>query len=160
MNSLSLPDNLPEVIQDAMEVTLRLGERCLWVDKYCIDHHNPTREKAEIAAMDLIPEQAQVTIFAAAGLDQKFGLLGVNGGPREKQAIAHINGVQLASTLTYSMETVKSSKWYSKGWAHQEAVLSHRRLFFYESISANTQQWVSLTLCRTGGHPPFSRGVT
>jgi hypothetical protein len=149
-NSLSLPSNVPAVVQDAMEVTLKLGERYLWIDKYCINHHDLTSERTEIAAMDLIYEQARVAIFAAAGLDEKFGLIGVNDKRREKQTTTIINGVQLASTLRHPLETVKTSKWCTRAWTHQEALLSHRRLFFTEEqvyfICNGMECWESLNV--------------
>jgi len=72
-------DNLSKTIEDAMKVTLRLGERYLWVDKRC---HDKNKLEDEILNMHSIYEQAKVTIFAAAVEDENYGLLGVCSTPR------------------------------------------------------------------------------
>lgn len=125
--------NLTKAIRDAIEVTRRLGERYLWVDKFCIDQENLDKNKDQILDMGLIYECAEVTIFAVYGQDGNFGLPGVNGTPRRVQASALIKGMQFASTLGHSFSIVRNSKWSTRSWTHQEAILSHWRLFSRKS---------------------------
>jgi hypothetical protein len=52
----SLPHNLPLTIRDAMIVTLRIGLRYLWVDRYCIDQNNADEKHNIIKNMNAICE--------------------------------------------------------------------------------------------------------
>jgi hypothetical protein len=122
-------DDLSKTIEDAMKVTLKLGERYLWVDKRCLDQNRP---KDEIQSMSSIYGQAKVAIFAAAGEDEKYGLPGVSSRPRRRQATALIKGIQFASTLKHPFTAVTQSRWSERCWTHPEAVLCPRRLFFTE----------------------------
>ncbi|KAJ4857180.1 heterokaryon incompatibility protein (HET) domain-containing protein [Trichoderma breve] len=103
-----LPAQLPLLIRDAMVITQAMGFRYLWVDRYCIDQNNSTVKHGQIRQMGAIYSNAEVTIIAAAGQDENYGLSG------DPQA------------------AIKSSKWSTRGWTFQEAVLSRRRLVFTE----------------------------
>jgi hypothetical protein len=46
-NDGELKNNIPATIQDAIDITRRLGKRFLWVGSLCIDQKNPC-EKAEL----------------------------------------------------------------------------------------------------------------
>jgi hypothetical protein len=129
---VELPPNIPNVIREAMAVTLGLNERYLWVDKYCIDKSNPQAEKEQIQNMGLIYEGAQVTVFAASGHDDNFGLPGVTVVARKLQSSGLIEGVLFASTLSNPLDLVNNSTLSTRGWTYQEVVLSKRRLFFTE----------------------------
>ncbi|CAO2657088.1 Nn.00g058910.m01.CDS01 [Neocucurbitaria sp. VM-36] len=74
----------PQTILDAVEVTKRLGERYLWVDRTCIDQSNLEEKKFLISKMDAIYEGAEFTIVCAAG-DARSGLPGVCSTPRLPQ---------------------------------------------------------------------------
>ncbi|KAF1840365.1 HET-domain-containing protein [Cucurbitaria berberidis CBS 394.84] len=74
----------PQTILDAVEVTKRLGERYLWVDRTCIDQSNLEEKMFLISKMDAIYEGAEFTIVCAAG-DARTGLPGVNTTPRRPQ---------------------------------------------------------------------------
>ncbi|PVH80605.1 HET-domain-containing protein [Cadophora sp. DSE1049] len=87
-NIISLPDTLPAVIKDAIEVTKNLGLSYLWVDRYCIDQKNPVEKHDQIQKMNLIYTGAAVTIIAAAGDDGAHGLPGVANRSRHPQPSA------------------------------------------------------------------------
>ncbi|GAB1318003.1 hypothetical protein MFIFM68171_08213 [Madurella fahalii] len=74
----------PPTILDAVEVTKRLGEKYLWVDRLCIDQSNQEEKQFLISKMDAIYEGAEFTIIAASG-DARIGLPGVGKTPRAKQ---------------------------------------------------------------------------
>jgi hypothetical protein len=48
------PEGLPQTIADAMTVTLKIGLRYLWVDRYCIDQSNAEEKHDIIRNMDAI----------------------------------------------------------------------------------------------------------
>ena len=76
---------LSAVILDATQVTRALGYGYLWVDRYCIDQSDPREMHNQISRMDLIYSNSEVTIVAAAGIDESAGLPGV-GARRQKPA--------------------------------------------------------------------------
>ncbi|OPB45444.1 hypothetical protein A0O28_0076540 [Trichoderma guizhouense] len=126
-----LPAELPLLIRDAMAVTRAMGFRYLWVDRYCIDQNNSTVEHGQIRQMDAIYSNAEVTIIAAAGQDENYGLSGV-GRHRPATQMVHIGDVAVVWTLKDPQAAIKSSKWSTRGWTFQEAILSRRRLVFTE----------------------------
>jgi hypothetical protein len=50
----SLPRNLPQTIRDALTVTLNIGQRYLWVDRYCIDQNDASEKHNSIRNMNAI----------------------------------------------------------------------------------------------------------
>jgi len=52
----ALPHEMPSTISDAMEVTLKLGWRYLWVDRYCINQDDEHEKHNIIRNMDAICE--------------------------------------------------------------------------------------------------------
>jgi hypothetical protein len=80
--------------------------------------------------MDLMYQNAQITIVASAGEDPTHGLPGVSAGDRSTQACATIGKHFLVSTPSNPQESILSSKWKTRAWTYQEALFSRRRLFF------------------------------
>ena len=68
--------------------------------------------------------------MAAAGEDKTYGLPGVGETSRTPQATASLNRLCVISTITDPHASIRSSRWASRGWTFQEAVLSRRCLFF------------------------------
>ncbi|KAF3058642.1 hypothetical protein GL218_05372 [Daldinia childiae] len=81
-NSLLLPDTLPLVVTDAIIVTKRLGFQYLWVDKFCIAQHQSEVKHRQIMHMDAVYANSELTIIAAAGEDENYGLPGVSSRSR------------------------------------------------------------------------------
>lgn len=124
-----LPEKLPRTIKDAITVTLKLGFRYLWVDRYCIGRR-PGELQAQILKMDLIYQNAQITIIACAGENPDYGLPGVSLRERQLQAHASFGKHIMVSALSDPRILIKSSKWSSRAWTYQEGLLSLRRLVF------------------------------
>ncbi|KAH8691708.1 heterokaryon incompatibility protein-domain-containing protein [Phaeosphaeriaceae sp. PMI808] len=127
--SSTLPSLLPDVIEDAITVTLALGFRYLWVDKYCIDQNNPAKHE-ELQLMDAIYRCSELTIVAAAGENESAGLPGVNATPRRTQPLMEHGNIRLISTMAHPQHSIKKSKWMTRGWTLQEGILARRRLVF------------------------------
>jgi len=128
-----LPELVPQVINDAIEVTRKLHYRYLWVDRYCIPQHNNDEKRAQIQLMGTIYKSAQATIIAAAGADATFGLPGAGFRRRRWQPRAIVGQHILCSTLPDPKLVISRSKWMSRGWTYQEAMLSRRRIIFIEN---------------------------
>ncbi|KAI0858024.1 heterokaryon incompatibility protein-domain-containing protein [Xylaria cubensis] len=122
-----LPVSLPRVISDAISVTMALGYRYLWVDKYCIDQNNDFIKHDQIRQMHIIYEKAELTIVAACGLDQNDGLTGVST-PRSGMMI-NLGNASL-SWVTDPQQSIRDSRWSTRGWTFQEGAFARRRLVF------------------------------
>lgn len=129
-NRLLLPARLSAVISDAIRVTKALGFQYLWVDRFCIDQENPNDKHQQIKQLDYIYENADLTVVAAAGADETYGLPGVGQTPRTPQRTAKFNGMSVITTMKDPHYSIRSSRWASRGWTFQEATLSRRRLVF------------------------------
>lgn len=129
-----LPNEVPRLIDDAIEVTCRLGYRCLWVDHYCIPQDDDMEKHVQVQRMNLIYGSSAITIVAAAGKDPAHGLPGVRKNPRSEQRVIRIGNRILVSTNLSIRDQVLSSNWNTRGWTFQEAYLSTRRLVFTEHM--------------------------
>ncbi|KAF2670207.1 HET-domain-containing protein, partial [Microthyrium microscopicum] len=130
LQSNKLPPRTAQVIEDSIVVVLKLQVRYLWVDKYCIHQWNTDEKHRQIQNMNSIYEGAIATIVAAAGDDASYGLPGVNGKSRKKQPTAELGCVSLISSLPQLPIVLAETKWATRGWTYQEAILSKRCLFF------------------------------
>lgn len=126
----SLPSNIPAVIEDAITLSIKLGLRYLWVDRYCIPQDNLQQRLKQIKHMDLVYKSAEITIIAAAGCDPLYGLPGVGSRPRIPQPAVKVQDKLLVSSLPNPMEEIKTSKWMKRAWTYQEGILSRRRVIF------------------------------
>jgi hypothetical protein len=126
------PEAFPAVVQDAVEVSRKLGLRYLWVDRLCIDQSNFAEKQFLISKMAWIYECAEFTIVAAAGSDAKHGFPGVCSVRVElPQPEIHVSpGLTLISSMGDPHIAIKQSAWSTRGWTYQEGVLSNRRLVF------------------------------
>ncbi|KAN0099232.1 HET domain containing protein, partial [Hyaloscypha variabilis] len=134
-NLNKLPELLPNTIRDAIFVAKELGYRYLWVDRYCIDQSNEEEKACQCGKMDLIYQNAELTIIAAVGEDPNYGLPGVSLRKRKPQhwtTCSKIGKQFLISTSSCSKAVVVGTTWNTRAWTYQEALLSRRRLVFTE----------------------------
>ncbi|KAK7959201.1 heterokaryon incompatibility protein-domain-containing protein [Apiospora aurea] len=150
----SLPEPLPRVINDAINVVIALGFNYLWVDKYCIQGNDKHLIHRQINQMDRVYRNAALTLIAAAGKDEDYGLPGVSTAVRLKHwrtcssasehcrinsepslptdRLREIKGgmVEISSTVSDLQRVILNSWWATRAWTLQEALLSRRRLIF------------------------------
>jgi len=147
-DSLHLPDKAPPVIEDAISLTKLLGLRYLWVDQYCIPQDDPQAKIGQINRMEDIYANSCLTIVAAAGDGPECGLPGISRpvffsapegkfyvGPFSLTNVRAVSPVQIVmpqTTIDVEGEIMRS-KWNTRGWTYQEAILAKRRLVFSES---------------------------
>ncbi|CZR68832.1 uncharacterized protein PAC_18732 [Phialocephala subalpina] len=124
-----LGHGLPPTIEDSITVTLKLGYRYLWIDRYCINQQNNEQAMSQIQQMDSIYKDSEVTIVAAAGVGPGYGLPGVSR-PRRPQSIVNLGQLQLINPGSIAREVLRESRWSTRGWTFQEAYLSKRRIIF------------------------------
>ncbi|KAI1414811.1 HET-domain-containing protein [Hypoxylon sp. FL1857] len=132
-NSFSLQD-APATIRDAVEVTLNIGYRYLWVDRYCIDQNHSAERDTEIQQMSRIYNGASLTVIAAAGSDPDYGLPGVSKPRKQRPPAKTISGWSMTGFPDNPCELIQSSVWISRAWTYQESLLSKRRLYFTDQV--------------------------
>jgi hypothetical protein len=118
------------VVTDSIAVTKALGYNYLWIDKYCINQGDKAIKHMQIRHMDSVYEAAEITIVAAAGEDEDFGLPGLTVRPRTQQPVANVGDLSIICTMRDPHESIHRSRWSTRGWTYQEALLSRRRLVF------------------------------
>jgi hypothetical protein len=126
----ALPLKLSQVVEDCITVTKALGYQYLWIDKFCIDQNAADLKHEQIQQMDAIYQNSDLTIVAASGSDETYGLPGVNTTNRTRQLIARFGDVTVLQMPQDPHEAIAQAHWSSRGWTFQEAVLSRRRLVF------------------------------
>ena len=111
-------DELPRVIQDAIELTKRLGEKYIWIDSLCIVQNDDGVKSKLISKMNLVYKHAFLTIFAATGEDANAGLPGLQPDSRRPlQATASI-GPGLGLVYPLSHASLGMSAWGGRGWTY------------------------------------------
>ena len=121
--------HMPQVIEDAMTVCTRLGERYLWVDRLCIVQDDPIDKSNQIEAMDDIYSTARLVLIAACGEDMDSGLYGISRPRHEIQKCEDVSGLHIRNAVQESLNN-PLALWQTRGWTYQEAVLAKRCLYF------------------------------
>lgn len=136
-----LPKTLPQMIQDTLNVTVRLDHRYLWVDWFCIDQCHSTDKAFQIQQMASIYSHACITLCALVDYPA-LSLPGVSRPCSVSGSFRFQNATYISLPSPDSLvNIIKESTWNSRGWTFQEAMLSKRCLFF-------TDKQVSL-VCRS-----------
>ncbi|KAH8165698.1 hypothetical protein CIB48_g2509, partial [Xylaria polymorpha] len=148
----ALPAKLSPVVEDSIQVTLMLGYRYLWVDKYCVDNQNKATKRRQLMHMDSVYMNAELTIVAAAGPDESYGLPSLSKKRPFHQFSFHGDSFTLTSTLPLPHHSIINSHWSTRGWTYQEAILSRRRLVFtddqlyFECLGSGSQTLIRPSL--------------
>lgn len=104
------------LVTDAMNLVADMGERYLWVDSLCVLQDGGEAKAATINQMDVIYENALLTIIAAEGNDATAGLPGIGHRPRTRSQRCDVIGPRLRMIVPHSLDAVRHSKWASRAW--------------------------------------------
>jgi hypothetical protein len=124
---------LERTVRDAIAVTLELGLRYLWVDRYCIPQRDLREKHLQIQHMGEIYANSFLTVIACAGDDAEAGLPGVGLTPRNYNLSVLTQTWSLQSGMLVPDDEICESVWYTRGWTFQEGLLAKRRLVFSAS---------------------------
>ncbi|KAE8378635.1 heterokaryon incompatibility protein-domain-containing protein [Aspergillus bertholletiae] len=137
------PDILPNITEDALQVTKGLGERYLWVDSLCIVQDDNEDKAKFISRMDSIYALAAVVIISSTCTDANTPLPGVKPGSRsQEQEPFKIRDVTLVQSLDPSLGVkvdlrtgraagyLGETIWDTRAWTLQERFLASRSLIF------------------------------
>jgi heterokaryon incompatibility protein (HET) len=122
-------NTLSTTILDAIKVTKDLGYQYLWIDKLCIDQKDEKKKLTQVLQMDTIYSGASITIIAASGDDETYGLSGISRS-RNCTTPVNINDMKIFATNYQFYSDHLRSRWNTRAWTYQEGVLSTRRLIF------------------------------
>ncbi|ETS83865.1 hypothetical protein PFICI_05741 [Pestalotiopsis fici W106-1] len=122
--AVSLPSEIPKVVEDALRICSALSIVHLWVDLYCIDQNDAQQKAAEINAMGYIYNHAQITLIDGHGKnssDANAGLLPEDilsnlGG---NQRIETIGDKSYITSLPGTGDRIHESQWATRSWTYQ-----------------------------------------
>lgn len=129
-DGLMIPDSAAPVVEDALEVAISLGYHYVWVDKYCVDQRDGRKKHEQIMNMDSIYSNAALTIIAAAGEGESYGLPGVGLERKMKEVPFQHDNFSVSWVPPIPHREILESHWATRGWTFQEAALSTRCLVF------------------------------
>ncbi|KAI3325632.1 HET-domain-containing protein [Xylariaceae sp. AK1471] len=149
---------VPKTIRHTMQLIKLLGERYLWVDRFCICQDDAENKHSQLNLMGKIFEGAYFTIVAANGWDADHGLRGIKGVTEPRNLSSQLPEESGYLKLIDKRNTV----WYSRGWTFQEMFFSTRRLVFlynYVVWECSSEAWHEST-GTTGSFPAMAGGLT
>lgn len=126
---------LPETICDSIRLTKIIGQKYLWVDRFCIIQDDLTHKEAQLKSMASIYANAYFTIIASDGSDDSFGLCGIGEGsaPRSYH-LSDFNFGPRCRMICRKPWGRQEKKYDTRGWTFQEKVLSRRQLIFGDNM--------------------------
>ena len=125
---------IPALIESAIEFTVKMGKRYLWIDRCCIVQDDGRHKHGQIMAMGIIYAQACFTIVSSDG-DARSKLLspgsfsGSAHSGREPNIFHQTRDCQILYGLRYN-SVPSDGPWASRGWTFQEQMFSRRLAIF------------------------------
>ncbi|KAK5993978.1 hypothetical protein PT974_07416 [Cladobotryum mycophilum] len=116
-----------------------LGYTYIWVDQVCIDQDNSAQKMEQILQMDLIYQNADLTIIAASSDSAAHGIHGVSSLSRPRQKFAKF-GDHVILQLAFALGSIpairrRRFKWNTRAWTFQEEILSRRLLYLADDMA-------------------------
>ncbi|KAF2252022.1 HET-domain-containing protein [Trematosphaeria pertusa] len=125
---------LPRTIRDAIELVRSVGERYVWIDRFCIVQDEGPANQSQLNAMGNIYAGAYFTLVAAQGEDPTDGLYGkrpINLSSTSRPMSNTPPGDSSKEILLDQAMHLMRTKWYSRSWTFQEYLFSKRRVVFH-----------------------------
>lgn len=131
-HALQHQPDLPLLIRDAINLTRKVDERYLWVDRLCIQQDNPLQKHTQVGKMDIIYRPAAFTLVAISCSNASESRPGTrNGSLRRAVRTENICGISLTAFPTPGA-ILESNVYKTRGWTFQERLLSPRCLYLTE----------------------------
>ena len=130
-------NHLPRVIQDCIKLTETIDIPYLWVDRLCIVQDDVANKHDQIAGMDTIYLQAQITLVPFAGKNAQANIPGVLPGTRASVSLP-VSSTSCTRGACGNIILTSIPEWpnitfgavhETRAWTLQEKVLSTRCVF-------------------------------
>lgn len=134
--SLNDPDFfiIPPLVSSAMDFTRQMGQRFLWIDRYCIVQDDGRHKHEQVMAMGTIYANACFTIVSADG-DASIGIAGIgtpaSHGTRHRNVFKSVGDIEILYGMRYKALPTNTS-WASRGWTFQEQMFSRRLVIIFQ----------------------------
>lgn len=134
--SLDDPDFflIPPLVSSAMDFTRQMGQRFLWIDRYCIVQDDGRHKHEQVMAMGTIYANACFTMVSADG-DASIGIAGIgtsaSHATRRRNTFKSVGDVEILYGMRYKAIPTNTS-WASRGWTFQEQMFSRRLVIFFQ----------------------------
>jgi hypothetical protein len=149
---------IPRTIKDVFRLVRLLGERYLWIDRFCIVQDSETK-LAQIHTMADIYSGAYLTIIAGGG-DAYHGLRGIKGAtsrrssndimdiPLEREGLELERTVYIKGVDEFNLHRdtdsinfgpislshmLSNSPWSKRAWTLQERIFSQRAIYVFDA---------------------------
>jgi hypothetical protein len=123
----------PLTVRNTMEFVMAMGERYLWIDRYCIVQDDGPHKDAQLKNMCHIYASARFTVIAADGTATD-GLVGWNLRPipdEEQSNLWYENETyQVLAGVGLEENPFNSGTWDTRGWTLQEKLYSSKTIIF------------------------------
>lgn len=139
-------EQIPRTVQDAVNLVRLLGLRYLWVDSLCIMQDSQADMQDQFPKMGQIYGNALLTIVAADGDDASTGLFNNSNTVSRvgRQCVRYSKDLGLLICPPNLNTVLKETRWASRGWTFQEALLSKRLFVFVDQtiyFSCRSTTW-------------------
>ena len=139
-------EQIPRTVQDTFKLVRLLGLRYLWVDSLCIVQDSQADMQDQFPKMGQIYGNALLTIVAADADDASIGLFNnINTASRVgRQIVRYSKDLSLLICPPNLNTVLRETRWATRGWTFQEALLSKRLLVFVDQtvyFSCRSTTW-------------------
>ncbi|KEY74393.1 hypothetical protein S7711_07299 [Stachybotrys chartarum IBT 7711] len=140
---------LPQTLQDAVSLTIRLGLRYIWIDSLCIVQDDEVDWERESGRMSDVYGGAYLTIAAASSPSAETGFLTQRAMPETlripiEDEYGEPAFVCLQDVLRSGFHGGRLEPWTARGWTLQEELLSSRLIVY----TKQELQWTCLSCSR------------
>lgn len=134
----SIPDVLPNTVEDAFVICKELQINYLWVDLLCIDHTSRQRRRKQVLGMDEVYRQAQVVLISLVtkSADEKILKPHAELKRHYLQRAEVVAGKSITTCLPSMSQEIALSKWRERGWTLQEGLLARRCILLSDAETA------------------------
>ncbi|KAK3057099.1 hypothetical protein LTR09_002138 [Extremus antarcticus] len=134
-------DQLPRTFQDAIQISMALGVRYIWIDALCIMQDDRDDWRRESASMGAVFENALFSMSALTAEDSNSGILHDRAAP---SAVVQLGGTTFGvrNRIDSLPQALRRARLETRAWCYQERLLPRAILH----IAPEQMHWE----CRAG----------